>query len=632
METRAKYVIFLLDCCHSGAFCPSFKGEESQTQKKLIEEQFFSGEGRIAFVSSPRGITSRESKEFRNGIFTYYLLKGLKGKAVEPYTGEVTMNSLISYVQAMCPSNQLALQYGKSTRIILTQPENVVINLTDLTPTKPMFKIYESVKFASAKTEQKVKVTPLSNPIDKHIEYVDYLLQHLRSVSQDITIPVGDRVLSAVRCSVDAEFAFIQRIEPDKDVVYKFQSDFARKDIDINDYKNKVLGKGLSNIYPSFIWKKSELLSKRFGFYKPFKSPKDLSKYLVVIPLRIEYPREFLILCGVKDTQLHFGEILGCTLISLYNATSELTSLQIPKIETMILDDLKRDFGQVPYKIYKRRFSKFKEYLAKVTFSYEPVVCLGKKDLEIDSWEALARDPDTKRAPYELFLAAELWGPEFITELDLYCLRNAVSNYTRIWQVERKGQKVDPLSVNVYPETLFRAVYKSELTKIVKEEDLIKGKKLILEISEKRPLPVVDRMDDKISIHSGPVDPFMEKLHEYSKLNIGFAIDDFGVEHASVARLARLGLDHVKIDRDILHYPHPECTLKYVLELVSRCHLAHPIKIVVEGFDGDSNISLANLYNLGVEYVQGHLVRRASPTVSDLDQEIKDHLLRLLSG
>lgn len=618
MKSKAKFVIFLLDCCHSGAFCPSFKGDEQLKQKKLVEDRFFSGEGRVAFVSSPSGITSRESQQFQNGIFTHYLLKGLRGEAKEPYSEELTMGSLVSYVQAMSPSSQPPVLYGKSTRVVIMHPE-----ILDEATKKPVYKVYDEFKLKKV-TEQTPAAVHFDSPLDKHIEYIDKVLSCLSSISYDDNLNLGERILSSVRSSLDAEFAFILRVEHDKDVVYKFQSDSDIKEGEPEEYKYTVM----SNIYPLLIRQKSELLPTKYGFYKPFEGHKDVGKYLLVIPLRVEYPREFMVLCGVGSAYLQFGEILGRTLISLYHSTSEFTSFQLSKIETALLDDLKRDFGHVPYQIYTRRFSKFRESLHNVIFFYEPVIDLGKKSIEIDSWEALARDPDTKKAPFELFQAAELWGPEFITELDLYCLRNAIETYRQVWKEERKAQKYDPLAVNVYPETLFRLAYKRELAKIVKEEELIRSQKLTIEISEKRPLSSAYEIRDDMPSTSDPVERFMQAVREYtSDLNIRFAIDDFGVEHSSVARLARLELDYVKIDRDILRHPHPDCTIAYVRDIVNRSHF-HPTKIVVEGFDGDSRIPLSSLYNLGIQYVQGHLIRRASPTVNDLEQEKQEFLLR----
>jgi uncharacterized caspase-like protein len=70
---------------------------------------------------------SRESSDYQHGIFTYHLLEGLKSKAIEPFSGDVTMESLISYVEAKAPANQPPVHYGHSKRLVLTSPK--VVNI-----------------------------------------------------------------------------------------------------------------------------------------------------------------------------------------------------------------------------------------------------------------------------------------------------------------------------------------------------------------------------------------------------------------------------------------------------------------------------------------------------------------------
>ncbi len=229
----------------------------------------------------------------------------------------------------------------------------------------------------------------------------------------------------------------------------------------------------MSDLYFLLIRKKKELLPSRYGFYKPFEGRKEAGRYLVAVPLRLEYPREFLVICGVDSARLKYGELLGRALISLYTATNELTLLRLSEVEAALWDDLKRDFGHVPHSIYERRFEHFKEELKRITFAYQPIVNLRRRKPKIHSWEALARDPYTQKAPFGFFKAAELWGPQFITELDLYCLRTGVADYVRLWEEEHPNQRFYPLSVNVYPDTLFRSDYKKELIRIVVEEEII---------------------------------------------------------------------------------------------------------------------------------------------------------------
>jgi EAL domain-containing protein (putative c-di-GMP-specific phosphodiesterase class I) len=619
LKSKARNAIFFLDCCHAGAFCPNFKGDIDR-EKRLVEDRYFTGEGRIAFVSSPKGVVSRESKQYQHGIFTYYLLKGMRREGINKHTGEVSIYQLIDYVGTMCPSTQKPIAYGKSTAISLYKPEPQILDEEPST-----YQIFESSIFLSSELNKQDTATPLANPIEKQLEYIEILLEKLSNVEPGHDIIMGNKVLSCICQSLEAEYAFIQRVDSDRSIVSKFESEYSVQGVQKDDYKRRVL----HDIYALLVAPKPELLPMRFGFYKKFEGIKNSARYTLIIPLKLDYPREFIIVPGVTDSQLKYGEVLGHTLISLYKVTNELTNLDVSKIETGLIDETKRDFGQVPYQVYSKRFSMFKDRLEKIYFVYEPVILLDKKDLEIDSWEALARDPDSKNAPVDLFEAAELWGPEFITELDLYCLRNAISNYHALWKQERRGEKIDPLSVNVYPETLYRSAYKKAITHIIKEEGMLKGKKLVLELSEKRRIPDGDLIED-IRSNEDPIDKFVDKLHEYTReVGIGFAIDDFGVGLSSASRLAKFQLDHVKIDRDVLHHQFPDTTIRYVIDLVKRSHF-HPVKIVMEGFDGDCNISLATLYNCGIEYVQGYFIRRGSSTVANLDQEKKNYILKLL--
>ena len=95
--------------------------------------------------------------------------------------------------------------------------------------------------------------------------------------------------------------------------------------------------------------------------------------------------------------------------------------------------------------------------------------------------------------------------------------------------------------------------------------------------------------------------------------------------------MARLKLAYVKIDRDILQHEATECTIRYVLERVKQSR-THPTKVVIEGFDSESRISLADLYKLGVDYVQGYIVGKASSSHNFLDEDTKKYLAMQIRG
>ena len=613
-ESKARYVIFILDSCHSGAFCPTMSGNfekgNSKNYKELVNDNYFLGEGRVAFASSLANSKSRESDAFEHGIFTHNILQGLE-KATDT-NGDVTMSGLVAYVESNQVYDQMPIFYGKMTKIVITTPKSAQSTATGKRYT-------HSILENNLDHDNYKETLPLSNPIEKKIEYIQILNQHLQTIKSKGNPNIAEAILDAICKSVDAEYATIQRLSEDKKLFHKVNSK-APHDL-YTSFNRKIL----PEVYSFLDVDKKDLRPIKYGVYKPVEGVKSIGQNTVVIPLRLEFPRDFLILTGVPQKALEYGEILGHALISLYQATKELTLLNTEQLVATLVDHIKRDFGHVPYKIYQERFNLFRNELHKVYFGFEPIVQLGRREIIIDSWEALARsEMSDSKAPSELFDAAELWGMEFTTELDLYCLEHAISMYNDHWKTDRPGQKVDPLSVNVYPETLFRDAYIDLLKKIIKQEDLIKGDKLILEISEKRPVPTK-------TIHSkGDIDKFVNIIKEYAKsLHVRFAIDDFGVEHSSISRLAKLELDYVKIDREILHHPHPKNTLRYVKEILDESH-NHPVKIVVEGFDGDSNISLADIFDLGIEYIQGYMIRQANRTVIDLDEKSKKRIIKYM--
>jgi tetratricopeptide (TPR) repeat protein len=100
-------IITILDCCHSGAFeiTTGSRGDPNDEAKKAhndIEGKSNSlkqGRGKCLIAASESTQRAYEIKEKNHGIFTYYLLEGLRGKpqSVDDY-GNVTVDRLADYV------------------------------------------------------------------------------------------------------------------------------------------------------------------------------------------------------------------------------------------------------------------------------------------------------------------------------------------------------------------------------------------------------------------------------------------------------------------------------------------------------------------------------------------------------
>jgi EAL domain-containing protein (putative c-di-GMP-specific phosphodiesterase class I) len=90
-----------------------------------------------------------------------------------------------------------------------------------------------------------------------------------------------------------------------------------------------------------------------------------------------------------------------------------------------------------------------------------------------------------------------------------------------------------------------------------------------------------------------------------------------------------LNTRHVKIDRDVLHHPFFDTTIKFVRDIVTRDR-GYSTPVIVEGFDEESQVSLSQLYNLGIRHVQGYIIGRPSQQIYQLEKEIAQYLEHLL--
>lgn len=355
-------------------------------------------------------------------------------------------------------------------------------------------------------------------------------------------------------------------------------------------------------------------------------------KSCVFIGLPNSNPLQILIFYGIN-----LGFELDSTFSTIMNALLRGTdNLSIPKhpasIEIYIYNALKAQLGYVSDYMYERQYALFKKRLSRMTVAFEPIITLSEVPY-IGRWEALARDSETKlaQAPVDLFETAELWGKQFQIELDIHFLLTAVEKYGKIppgiyknqrEQIARR-EELAPLHINVYPASLTSRAYKETIEQIKKIFPLTK---LVLEISEKVPIPLPDAKH----FHDNEIRWFREQLSYYSDQGISFAIDDFGVGYASTSRLSRLEPEFIKIDRDALLHYLGGFTLDYARNLVKES--IGKMKIIVEGFDDQSKFTLAQLYKLNILYVQGHLLSKARDSIFRLTQEDTKRIAALLKA
>ena len=386
-----------------------------------------------------------------------------------------------------------------------------------------------------------------------------------------------------------------------------------------------------SRIGPTIIHilKKREVFSK----YSHGRTIGLDGKTHIIIPLKSEMGSQSVVcICDVQKDDILLGEPSG-EIISTF-LSIDLSSISSSlAVEASILDGLKRTFSFVSPWFYERRFALFKDRLTRMTVNYQPIVKLDP--LVLEAWEALARDPEsmvgddpsTMIAPVDLFEAAELWGVEFTTELDLYFLRKSAITYRQLRDAAKLQRFHDtlPLSINVYPSSILRSTYLDAVKEITANKT-IPANKLILEVSEKSPLPEPTYWNDEMVTWKS----FKHRLKRFVREvpGIKFAIDDFGVGHASVSRLVGLNLEYVKIDREVLGYAEDvrDKVIKFVLDTLIEAGNYSP-HIIIEGVDKEYPIRLNTLLEIGAQSIQGYIVDKPG---SQIYSRLRDDQYKLL--
>jgi PKD repeat protein len=102
-RVESQHVIVFFDGCYSGGLSRSLPSSARPIADKQDLFSDFSVEGRLVFSASSESQDAFESDELKHGIFTYYLLEGLRGAADATGDGRVTAWELYEYVARTVP-------------------------------------------------------------------------------------------------------------------------------------------------------------------------------------------------------------------------------------------------------------------------------------------------------------------------------------------------------------------------------------------------------------------------------------------------------------------------------------------------------------------------------------------------
>ena len=98
-------LIFIADACYSGASggrTIGIMGTRANISDAFMD-RISSGKGRVIITASGANEVSSENDDLKHGVFTYYLLEGLRGKADVNKDGIITVDEVYNYVSINVP-------------------------------------------------------------------------------------------------------------------------------------------------------------------------------------------------------------------------------------------------------------------------------------------------------------------------------------------------------------------------------------------------------------------------------------------------------------------------------------------------------------------------------------------------
>jgi uncharacterized caspase-like protein len=102
---RSERIVFIADACYSGASggrTVNVSGMRANIGDGYLD-RVVGGRGKVIITASSANEVSVEKDELQHGVFTYYLIDGLKGKADWDRDGMVTVDEAYRYVYEQVP-------------------------------------------------------------------------------------------------------------------------------------------------------------------------------------------------------------------------------------------------------------------------------------------------------------------------------------------------------------------------------------------------------------------------------------------------------------------------------------------------------------------------------------------------
>lgn len=156
----------------------------------------------------------------------------------------------------------------------------------------------------------------------------------------------------------------------------------------------------------------------------------------------------------------------------------------------------------------------------------------------------------------------------------------------------------DTFSINISADDIYNPDFPNYLEMMMESHPSCCGR-VILEIVESK------RLDNYRFV--------AEFIARCKKAGYMFAIDDFGSGYSNFSHLTELKIDFIKFDGSLIHKIDLDPTARIVIKNIAVLCRELNIKTIAEFVDSEFIMSVVNEY--GIDYSQGFIVSRPSPTL-----------------
>ena len=126
-NVKSKRLILLLDACHSaGISTEGARTLPNNLANLYLQTLLYEEKGRAIITSSDINELSNESPQWRHGVFTYYVLEGLKGDADTDNDRLVSVGELFHYVRRKV---RLDTNFSQTPQLLVGDNENLALSV-----------------------------------------------------------------------------------------------------------------------------------------------------------------------------------------------------------------------------------------------------------------------------------------------------------------------------------------------------------------------------------------------------------------------------------------------------------------------------------------------------------------------